>query len=1176
MPVRQHSASDNMEGRQRKPEQVISPQLFQRRFFVLILLAWTVPPVFGLSFLLFIGMFTPAQMAVILTTPLEPIFIVATTAFALVYFIRFGAPIRALLGAPHAEDPAPALACMHRFPVDFWAVFLGYLLLAPASVVLSASRYTDFVAQPMDWFRIHLVALVVSIIVGLPIFFSILDLFGRVVQRVDLHRVQVTVGVKVFLIGTLMPLLVDTLVVQYYWTRTGYFSSETLVVWLSLELLAVVGSLMFARSFARALAPLQEIVQHPGELPGAELQGLRPRSTDEIGVLTTGYRRLLEDLHVRNEMLEISNRMLRSVGDRDSVAEVMESVIELCRTSVGGDTIFLILYDADTDELVGVVQTGLPYNRDGHFRLSPTTRSMAVWAFRHGETAAIPDVHADPRTSPELRQRYQLRSALAVPLHLEGRVIGVLMTTSSTHQRDYSQQDILLMEALAREVALAVHTQMLYQERVAADAARVEREEKVRLLLDYTAEAIFGVDLEGRCTFVNPACLRMLGYEREEQLLGRNMHALIHHTYPNGVPYPKERCRVRLATLSGASSHCTTEVHWRADGTSFPVEYWSHPIYKNGEIIGTVVTFVDITERREAEQELRRLSQSNRLLLESTSDGIFGVDTELRCTFVNRAAADMLGFAPDELRDADIHELFHHSRENGTPLDRHDSLIYRAIHEDRSFWSDNEVLWNKAGELFPVQYSANPIHEEGRVTGAAVVFRNVAEARAMARKMDYLATHDALTGLYNRREFEHRLEQALASVQHDGQQHALCYMDLDQFKVVNDTCGHVAGDELLRQLTALLYAKVRHADTLARLGGDEFGVLLECCGLDDALPLANELRCVVQDFRFVWENNTFSVGASVGVVAIRADTENAATALSAADAACYMAKDSGRNRVRVYEADDAELARRRGEMQWVSRIHEALDQGRLILSYQPIVPVRQNDETGGMHFEVLLRMRDGDGGSIPPGAFLPAAERYNLMPTLDRWVVRTTFAWLRTHAGRLRDLELCTINLSGHSLGDADFLEFVVAELAAAEIPAHKICFEVTETAAVANLSQAATFMRRLRRHGCRFALDDFGSGMSSFAYLKNLPVDFLKIDGNFVRDLVRDPIDRAMVAAINQVGHVMGIRTIAEFVEDDEILEQLQHIGVDYAQGYGIAAPQLLETLLPLLPTVEAVASGD
>ncbi len=424
--------------------------------------------------------------------------------------------------------------------------------------------------------------------------------------------------------------------------------------------------------------------------------------------------------------------------------------------------------------------------------------------------------------------------------------------------------------------------------------------------------------------------------------------------------------------------------------------------------------------------------------------------------------------------------------------------------------------------------------------------------------LSFQTTHDSLTGLVNRREFERRIVAALNIAKSEQSEHVLLYMDLDQFKVVNDTCGHTAGDEYLRQLSAMLVDGLRKHDSLARLGGDEFGVLLEHCPQDRALQLADQLLGEIQDFRFVWEGNSFTLGVSIGLVLINEQSENLSRILKAADAACYAAKDAGRNRIHVYDEDDSTLVRRHGEMQWVSRITEAVEEGRFHLYYQPIVPVDQR-QIEGLHMELLLRMEDRHGNIILPGAFLPAAERYNLMPHLDRWVTQTAFEWLAQNPDRLRELKLCTINLSGHSLGEGEFRQFVVEQLQKTGVPADKICFEITETAAIGNLMKATRFMSILRNLGCRFSLDDFGSGMSSFAYLKSLPVDYLKIDGLFVRDIMDDSIDYAMVKSINELGHVMGKLTVAEFVEKESILWKLREIGVDYAQGFGIARPRPL-----------------
>lgn len=427
------------------------------------------------------------------------------------------------------------------------------------------------------------------------------------------------------------------------------------------------------------------------------------------------------------------------------------------------------------------------------------------------------------------------------------------------------------------------------------------------------------------------------------------------------------------------------------------------------------------------------------------------------------------------------------------------------------------------------------------------------------QRLSYQASHDTLTGLINRREFEQRLERALASARQFNHVHTLCYLDLDQFKVVNDTCGHVAGDELLRQLSTLLQAKLRERDTLARLGGDEFGVLLENCDAAAAQPVAEVLRQTVKDYRFLWQGRAFGVGVSIGMVEINADSGNLSALLSAADAACYAAKDRGRNRVHLYQEQDGELLRRRGEMQWVARIGQAMEENRFRLYRQPILSA---DPASGrpVHQEILLRMVDATGEPVLPMAFIPAAERYNLMPAIDRWVIGKTFSLFHQCFGSAGDNSICTVNLSGHSLCDEAFLAFVQRQFELNGVLHHRICFEITETAAIGNLREAVAFIEKMKHKGCSFSLDDFGSGLSSFSYLKNLPVDYIKIDGAFVRDMHVDPMDQAMVEAIHRIGQVMQLQTIAESVENREILERLRAIGVDYVQGDWLAKPQPID----------------
>jgi len=468
--------------------------------------------------------------------------------------------------------------------------------------------------------------------------------------------------------------------------------------------------------------------------------------------------------------------------------------------------------------------------------------------------------------------------------------------------------------------------------------------------------------------------------------------------------------------------------------------------------------------------------------------------------------------------------------------------------------SDRNVLVNRRGEELAIQETASPIRSrEGVAIGAVIVFGDVTKERRLKRALSYQASHDALTGLINRREFDVRLESAVGAAQRGEAEYVLLYADLDQFKIVNDTCGHSAGDRLLRDITSLLQTRVRASDTIARLGGDEFGLLLERCSLEQAERVADSIRQAIHGYRFLWGANSLSVGASIGVVRIARETTSAAAVLSAADIACYAAKDGGRNRVQVYERDHG--TNRHREMQWVGRIARAVEDGRLELYAQRILPATPAAVSETPFYELMVRLRDEDGTLVPPNEFIPAAERYNVMVMVDRWVVSRAIELLETCLREGRRLPLFAVNLSGTSINDEDFLEFVMMRLGSEQV-ARALCFEITETAAVASLAKATFLMRELKARGCRFALDDFGSGVSSFVYLKTLPVDFLKIDGQFAAHVATDAVDRSMVEAIAKIGRAMEVATIAEKVENSEVLAVLKNIGVDYVQGFHLAEP--------------------
>ncbi len=586
---------------------------------------------------------------------------------------------------------------------------------------------------------------------------------------------------------------------------------------------------------------------------------------------------------------------------------------------------------------------------------------------------------------------------------------------------------------------------------------------------------------------------------------------------------------------------------------------YSHRAIKHGDDeIGVLVDAFNnmIAMVEHQNQSLISVKNNYMALYDNNPTMVFHLNLDGIILSVNRFGARLLELKPQHLKGCSIFDFVHpddisvcKALFDLCKLNPH--KVYKE--EIRKVCQDGRVIWVRESARVIIDTASG-----GR--NLLLVCEDVTEARELTEKIAYQASHDALTGLVNRAEFDLQLQRVVTRAQSGQTEHALCYLDLDQFKVVNDTSGHMAGDELLRQLGDLLKKNIRQHDLLARLGGDEFGILMYNCSLIQAVQVCEKLRNAIRDFQFCWEDRSFSVGVSIGIAMIDDASANSVELLKEADSACYAAKEKGRNRVHVYRPDDEEMASRQGEMQWVEKIQHGLEENCFKLYGQLIIPASGRKE--GKHFETLVRYQDADGHIIPPGAFLPAAERYNLIVALDRWVISNLFSWLAGHPRFLADLYQCSVNLSGLSLSDESMLPFIDQQFQDWQIPRQKICFEITETAAISHLGYARTFIENLREKGCRFSLDDFGSGLSSFAYLKNLPVDYLKIDGLFVKDILHDEVDKAMVESINSVGHVMGKQTIAEFVENDEILARLRELGVDYVQGYGIAKPVPLDEL--------------
>ncbi|MCC7122714.1 MAG: PAS domain-containing protein [Gammaproteobacteria bacterium] len=678
-------------------------------------------------------------------------------------------------------------------------------------------------------------------------------------------------------------------------------------------------------------------------------------------------------------------------------------------------------------------------------------------------------------------------------------------------------------------------------------------QDRFRSAIDASTSGLWDWELPERRVWFSPSVKNLVGYLPDADV------RMDYATYAEHV-HPDDRLRIDRAIVRHFKTREPFDIEYRLRHRiggyrwyrSRGIAQWDD----DGRATRMSGSVSDVHERKEAELALRAEREKALVTLTSIGDAVVTTDATGRIEMLNSAAEKLLRTRRKEAAGKPLNEVVRIvlQRTRQPIVDPVELCMQRGRVSSRG----DSLLIAADGSEYAIEYTATPIrNDEGQVWGAVLVLRNVTQERRLQQEMSYQATHDGLTGLVNRVEFERRLTRVIRHAAATGGTHALCYLDLDQFKVINDTCGHGAGDELLRQIALVLRDTVRKRDTVARLGGDEFGILMEHCSLQQATRVASSVRERIADYRFRWERHVFGVGASIGLVIIDETSEQMADVMRHVDAACYLAKEQGRNRVHVYDPGDETMERRRGEIQWVSRINNALLESRFVLYVQPAIPL-QNPHAP-RYLEVLLRFRDGRV-LRSPAEFLPAAERYSLSPKIDAWVLTALFDHYARDPALFRRDTLFAVNLSALSLCDESFLGFLDAALARSAFPADLLCFEITETAAIGNLSRAVQFFNAMRARGCRFALDDFGSGLSSFGYLRTLPVDFLKIDGLFVRDCVEDPIDFAMVKSINDIGHVMGIKTVAEFAENAAIEAKMRDLGIDYAQGYGISEP------LPLL----------
>ncbi len=838
-------------------------------------------------------------------------------------------------------------------------------------------------------------------------------------------------------------------------------------------------------------------------------------------------------------------RVFEKIAANAPLTPVLEAICELIERVIPESRCAINLLDPERR----VLNFGVAPNLPREFVVSMDGAPVAI---RYGSCAAaahlqrpvtVADIESDEMWEFRRAAAAQagLRAAWSAPIMAsDGQVVG----TFAVFRRQAGNplpRDHDLMSRMAQIAGIAI------ERRGAEDALR-ESEAKFRGLFESMMEGVYQTSRDGRIVVANPAFVNLLGYDSAAELYEVPVRAL--HWYPSD-----RDTYVRRVESEGELRN-EEWVMRRKDGTMLVVMDSSRVVRdKQGRVTGYEGTLTDITERKKAETAVFQAKERAQVTLQSIGDAVITTDSEGRIDYMNPVAESLTGWENREAQGGLIGDVL--TVVDEATREASESPVMRCLREGRVLGlAQHTVLVNRRGQELAIQDSAAPIRDRaGNLIGAVMVFHDVSKERRLHRALHYQATHDALTGLINRREFENRLTAAVESARQggDGRQ-ALLYLDLDQFKLVNDTCGHTAGDQLLKQITGVLQSRVRSGDTLARLGGDEFGILLQGCSLDQALRIAENLRQAIREYRFIWQDGALAVGVSIGIVEITGETPTVANVMSAADVACYSAKDQGRNRVQLYKPDD--VPERHREMHWVSKLTRACDESRFELYYQPIAAIGATSNERE-HFELMLRLRDESGALVAPAEFIPAAERYNVMPSIDRWVVRQALDRVVHRVGSGVKPYTVALNLSGTSLNDERFLEYLIGELSGNEFTAGAVCFEITETAAIANLGNVVYFMRELKTRGCHFALDDFGSGLSSFMYLKTLPVDYLKIDGQFIENVTRDRVDRSMVEAISQVGRAMGIQTIAERVESAEVLAELARLGIGFAQGFHIAEPR-------------------
>jgi diguanylate cyclase (GGDEF)-like protein/PAS domain S-box-containing protein len=947
------------------------------RFISLIILGLLLAPVAGMVSALLFGLISPEELRNSRTLVILTVFVGIIAIWAHTYFSRYFSPTpysprRATFTGDLPDTQQRLLA---RFGRDYWSFFLLYALATPPLFFLAIEKS---IANELGQFlQLMLLQLSVVALVGLPTYQLALDQIGKLAGHLSLRTIQVSLKSKIMLLGGFVPLLSYTVLMNYYWQQNGNLTAGHMAIWLTLVCITGIFTLLSVRSVAQALEPVQKLIMRSGASLHAELAGLQPQSTDEIGLMTQNLSKLFQRLG--------------------------------------------------------------------------------------------------------------------------------------------------------------------------------EQESHMRAVVETAAAGIIVIDDKGLIETFNPAAEKLFGYLAVE-VRQRPVKWVLPSLFTAG-----EQLQPAAAEFETSGCH--------RDGTHMQLSVRINSMHSGGQQFFCCLVS-NITLRKAMEARLRDAESRYRELVETAHDMVWTMNTEGRFTYLNRACTSIYGFTPATMLQ---HRLYEYRSPGHPPVDRDaieklcqgaDTVQFETVHIDSE------------GKPHFLSFSARS-HKDaaGMVTRISGTARDITEQKAFQHQLSYHAEHDPLTGMFNRHYFQEELERTVARVARHGSDCALFYIDLDQFKYINDTLGHAAGDRLLVDIAALLTAHVRDGDLLARFGGDEFTLLLYNINKQDVLRAADNFRSLCDDYRFSAEEKTFNITCSIGVVMIDDTATTAEEVLSHADLACNMAKQHGRNRATLYDPADLGKADMAADMDWAARVREMLEHDRFQLVYQPIVATADGSVKD---YEVLVRMVCDDGKVILPGGFMPAAERFGLIHSMDRWIVRRAIEKLgKLHRGG--HMAGFSINLSGHAFEDTTLLPLIQEWLDTAGLDPSLVTFEITETAAIENLAAAEDFITALKDIGCQFALDDFGSGFSSFAYLKHLPVDKLKIDGAFVKGMAHSSVDQAMVESMNQVAHALGKVTVAECVENEATLRLLKEMGIDLVQGNFLGRPgEVLISNIRLGQPVEAPAKNS